>query len=304
MISVRDLTKRYGRTTAVAGLTFDLRPGVVTGFLGPNGAGKSTTMRMILGLDAPTSGSVTIHGKPYRDLPAPIHEVGALLDAKAVHGARTARTHLRWIARAGGVPRTRVDEVLDIVGLTSVANARIATFSLGMHQRLGIATALLGDPPVLLLDEPVNGLDPEGVHWLRTLLRDLAAEGRAVLVSSHLMNEMAETAEHVLVIGRGELIADLPIDEFTQRGARGHVRVVAPRLAELSTVLKHAGGAVTRRPEGALEVIGLDAARIGDLALEYRIGLHELTPVHAGLEAAFLELTRGSVQYRAHRGER
>ena len=229
MITARDLTKRYGDTTAVNGLSFDIKPGVVTGFLGPNGAGKSTTMRMILGLDAPSGGSVTVNGKAYRDLPAPMREVGALLDAKAVHGARTAYRHLQWVAQAGGIPRKRVDEVLDTVGLTDVAGKKVGNFSLGMYQRLGIATALLGDPPTLLFDEPVNGLDPEGIYWIRTLMQDLAAEGRTVFVSSHLMNEMEETAAHVIVIGRGELIADMPIADFTQRSARSHVHVVSPK---------------------------------------------------------------------------
>jgi ABC-2 type transport system ATP-binding protein len=298
LIKARDLTKRYGTTTAVEGLSFDIRPGVVTGFLGPNGAGKSTTMRMVLGLDNPTSGSVTVGGKSYRDLPAPVREIGALLDAKAVHGARTARRHLQWVAQAGGIPRGRVGEVLDLVGLTGVADKKVGSFSLGMYQRLGIATALLGDPPVLLFDEPVNGLDPEGIVWIRTLMRDLAAEGRTVFVSSHLMNEMEETADHVVVIGRGTLIADMPIAEFTQRDSHSHVHVVSPRADELARVLAGVGGEVTRDGNGSLKVTGLDAAKVGDLALEHGIGVHELTPVRASLESAFMDLTRDSVQYR------
>ncbi len=302
MITARDLTKRYGDTTAVHGLSFDIKPGVVTGFLGPNGAGKSTTMRMILGLDAPSGGSVTVNGKAYRDLPAPMREVGALLDAKAVHGARTAYRHLQWVAQAGGIPRKRVDEVLDAVGLSDVAGKKVANFSLGMYQRLGIATALLGDPPTLLFDEPVNGLDPEGIYWIRTLMQDLAAEGRTVFVSSHLMNEMEETAEHVIVIGRGELIADMPITDFTQRSARSHVHVVSPSATELAEALERAGAKVTKLDDGSLNVVGLDAPEIGDLALERRLGLHELTPVRASLEAAFMDLTKDSVQYRSHSG--
>ncbi|ALG10590.1 ABC transporter ATP-binding protein [Kibdelosporangium phytohabitans] len=298
MITARNLTKRYGATTAVDDLSFDIKPGVVTGFLGPNGAGKSTTMRMILGLDTPTSGAVTVGGKSYRDLPAPVREVGALLDAKAVHGARTAYRHLQWVAQAGGIPRRRVGEVLDLAGLAKVAGKKVGSFSLGMYQRLGIATALLGDPPVLLFDEPVNGLDPEGILWIRTLMRDLATEGRTVFVSSHLMNEMEETAGHVVVIGRGTLIADMPIEEFTRSDAHSHVHVVSPHADELARVLTDVGAAVTRGPAGSFDVTGLDAAKIGDLALEHRLGVHELTPVRASLETAFMDLTRESVQYR------
>nr|WP_221471515.1 ATP-binding cassette domain-containing protein [Amycolatopsis umgeniensis] len=297
------MTKKYGSTTAVHALSFDIKPGVVTGFLGPNGAGKSTTMRMILGLDAPTEGSVTVGGKAYRDLPAPMREVGALLDAKAVHGSRTAYSHLRWVAQAGGLPRRRVDEVLDTVGLTEVAGKKVGGFSLGMYQRLGIATALLGDPPTLLFDEPVNGLDPEGIYWIRNLMQDLAAEGRTVFVSSHLMNEMEETAAHVIVIGRGELIADMPITDLTQRSSRSHVHVISPQVTELAGVLERAGGTVAKLEDGSLNVVGLDAPRIGDIALERRLGLHELTPVRASLEAAFMDLTKDSVQYRSA-GER
>lgn len=284
---------------AVDGLSFDLKPGVVTGFLGPNGAGKSTTMRMVLGLDTPTSGSVTVNGKAYRDLAAPMREVGALLDPKAVHGGRSARNHLTWIAQAGGVSRRRVDEVLGLVGLSEVAGKKVGNFSLGMYQRLGIATALLGDPPVLLFDEPVNGLDPEGIFWIRNLMRQLADEGRTVFVSSHLMNEMQETAQHVVVIGRGKLIADMPISELTSRSARSHVLVVSPQAAELTRALEEAGATVTTVDGGALHVVGMDAPQIGDLARVKGIGLHELTPKQAILEAAFMDLTRDSVQYAA-----
>ena len=302
MIEARDLHKRYGDAVAVEGLTFDIAPGVVTGFLGPNGAGKSTTLRMILGLDHPTRGTVTVGGRAYRELPAPMHEVGALLDAKAVHGKRTARQHLRWLADAGGLPRGRVDEVLAEVGLTEVAGRRIGGFSLGMSQRLGIAAALLGDPATLLFDEPVNGLDPEGIRWIRTLVRRLAAEGRTIVVSSHLMNEMEETADHVLVIGRGRLIADTSMTDFRQRSAGSHVRVVSPDAARLQELLTRAGASVAASdgPDAsALTVVGIDAARIGDLAAEHGLRVHELTPHSASLEEAFMELTHDSVDYRA-----
>ncbi|GAA1952236.1 ABC transporter ATP-binding protein [Amycolatopsis minnesotensis] len=299
MIEANSLTKKYGDVKAVDGLSFEIKPGVVTGFLGPNGSGKSTTMRMILGLDAPTEGSAEVNGKSYAGLAAPMHEVGALLDAKAVDGARSARNHLRWVAKAGGAGRKRVEEVLDTVGLTSAADAKITGFSLGMYQRLGIATALLGDPPTLMFDEPVNGLDPEGIYWIRTLMRDLAAEGRTVFVSSHLMNEMEETAEHVIVIGRGRLIADMSITELTQGSARSHVRVVSPRAPELAEAVERAGGSVTVAEDGALLVAGLGSPEIGDIALDRHIGLHELSPRRASLEAAFMDLTSDSVQYRS-----
>jgi ABC-2 type transport system ATP-binding protein len=300
MIVADELTKRYGDTVAVDRLSFAIRPGVVTGFLGPNGAGKSTTMRLILGLDNPTAGSVTVDGRSYRELAAPMREVGALLDAKAIHGGLTARNHLRWLAQAGGVSRARVDEVLEAVGLTSVANRRVKGFSLGMSQRLGIATALLGDPSILLFDEPVNGLDPEGVLWVRTLFKRLAAEGRTIVVSSHLMSEMEETADHILVIGRGRLLADTTIGEFTQRSAHRQVRVVTPERDRLEPLLLQGeGSAVTSNGDGVLTVTGLDAARIGDIAAAHGIRLHELTPQRASLEAAFMELTRDSVDYRS-----
>ena len=241
---MRGLSKRYGATVAVAGISFEVRPGVVTGFLGPNGAGKSTTMRLIVGLDRPTAGSATVNGRPYQQLPAPMREVGALLDATAVHGGRTAHRHLTWLARAGGIRRSRVDEVLGQVGLADMAGRKVGGFSLGMSQRLGLAAALLGDPPTLLLDEPVNGLDPDGIRQVRVLLQDLAAEGRTVFVSSHLMAEMEETAEHVLVIGRGRLVADTSVAELTRRAGGGSVRVVSPRAAELAAALAAAGGLV------------------------------------------------------------
>jgi ABC-2 type transport system ATP-binding protein len=299
MIEVRDLSKNYGDVKAVDGLTFDVKPGIVTGFLGPNGAGKSTTMRMILGLDNPTSGSVTVKGTTYRDLPAPIYEIGALLDAKEVFGRRSAYQHLKWMAQAGGVPKQRIDEVLDIVGLTSVAGKSINGFSLGMYQRLGIAGALLGDPEILLFDEPVNGLDPEGILWIRNLMKKLAAEGRTVFVSSHLMHEMEETADHLIVIGRGKLIADTSIADFIQRSTQSHVRVVSPQASELTPRLYSAGATITVAGNGALIVTGIDAAQIGDIAASHGIRLHELAPQRARLEAAFMETTRDSVEYHS-----
>jgi ABC-2 type transport system ATP-binding protein len=290
VIEVRALTKRYGEMLAVDRLTFDVRPGVVTGFLGPNGSGKSTTMRLILGLDHPTSGTATVHGRPYRQLVAPLREVGALLDAKAVHGNRTARRHLSWLARAGGIPLRRVDEVLDLVGLTAAGGRKVRGFSLGMSQRLGLAAALLGDPATLLLDEPVNGLDPDGIRQVRLLLRQLAADGRTVLVSSHLMAEMEETADDVLVIDDGRLVADTTLAELTRRHGGGRVRVVTPWPERLTEVLAGIGGQVLPEPDGALEVSGLTAARIGDAAAGAGLALHELTPLRGSLEAAFLDL--------------
>lgn len=298
MIAARGLTKGYGDTLAVDHLSFEVRPGIVTGFLGPNGAGKSTTMRMIVGLDTPSAGTVTVNGRAYRDLPAPIREVGALLDAKAMDGGRTARQHLGWIAQAAGIPRQRVEEVLETVGLADVASRKVGGFSLGMSQRLGIATALLGDPPVLLFDEPVNGLDPEGIIWVRTLMRRLAAEGRTVFVSSHLMSEMQETADHVLVIGQGRLIADTTMASV-MAGGSGDVRVASPELDALAPFLQTAGGAVAPDRDGGVLVTGVNAARIGEIAAMHRIPLHELTPRRASLETAFMELTRYSVEYRA-----
>ena len=299
MIKADGLTKRYGDTLAVDQISFDVQPGIVTGFLGPNGAGKSTTMRMILGLDHPTSGTVTVNGKSYRVLQAPVQEVGALLEASAVHGGRSAYNHLLWQAQASGIPRSRVDEVLDMVGLTDVAGKKVGGFSLGMHQRLGIASALLGDPPVLLFDEPVNGLDPEGIRWVRSLFRRFAEEGRTIFVSSHLMSEMEQTADHVLVIGRGKLIADMPVTEITQRSAQSHVKVVSPRSEELVPLLESAGANISNGTTHELIVTGIEPSVIGDTAAEHGIPLHELSPRRASLEAAFMELTYDSVDFRA-----
>jgi ABC-2 type transport system ATP-binding protein len=303
MIEARGLVKRYGSTMAVDDLSFSVRSGLVTGFLGPNGAGKTTTMRMILGLDAPTQGSVTVDGRGYRDLPAPMHEVGALLDAKAVHGGRRARDHLLCLAQSNGIPRSRVDEVLRIVGLEGVARRRAKGLSLGMSQRLGIASALLGDPAVLIFDEPVNGLDPDGIHWVRTLMRTLAAEGRTVLVSSHLMSEMALTADHLLVIGKGRLIADTSADEFVRSSSQPSVHVRSPQAAELAARCRAAGATVAGPDAGTgpdvIEITGMDSAEAGKLAAAHGITLFELIPVRPSLEEAFMELTRDSVEYQA-----
>ncbi|MEW9528367.1 ABC transporter ATP-binding protein [Microbispora sp. NPDC049125] len=295
MIELRDLTKRYGERVVVDGLSCAVRPGVVTGFLGPNGAGKSTTMRMIAGLALPTRGTATVGGRPYAALPAPMREVGALLDARAVHGGRTAYNHLFCLARSNGIPRRRVEEVLGQVGLDNVAHRRVRTFSLGMFQRLGIAAALLGDPAVLMFDEPVNGLDPDGVRWIRTLMRGLAAQGRTVLVSSHLMSEMALTADHLLVIGRGRLIADTGIDDFIRAGSSPSVLVRSPDA--FMEILADAGARVRRRPDGTLDVTGLDSAEIGRLAAAHDVVLHELSPQRVSLEEAYMELTRDSVEF-------
>ena len=297
MIEVNEITKRYGETLAVDHLSFAVKPGIVTGFLGPNGAGKTTTMRMILGLDRPTSGTVTVNGRAYRDVAAPMNQVGALLDAKAANGGHTARQHLAWIARAGGVSSRRVDDVLEVVGLAEVAGRRLGGFSLGMYQRLGIAAALLGDPQTLIFDEPVNGLDPEGIRWIRSFLQGLASEGRTVLLSSHLMSEMEATADHIIVIGRGRLIADTSIAAFTQRSASNHVRVVSPQSADLRPLLERAGATVNAE-DGALIVTGVDAPVIGNVAAVHGLELHELSPRRASLEAAFMELTQGSQQYQ------
>jgi ABC-2 type transport system ATP-binding protein len=298
MIEARAVTKRYGDKTAVDDLTFTVRPGVVTGFLGPNGAGKSTTMRMILGLDAPTSGGVTVNGKHYAEHTAPLHEVGALLEAKAVHSGRSAYYHLLSLALTTGIPRRRVDEVIDMVGLRDVARRRVGGFSLGMGQRLGVAAALLGDPATLVLDEPVNGLDPEGILWIRTLLRALAAEGRTVFVSSHLMSEMALTAEHLIVIGRGKLIADLSVRDFTELASRKVVRVRTPEAARLRDLVVGADVSVTGVEPDVLEIAGLNSEAIGKAACAAAIPLVELTPVQASLEEAFMELTQDAVEFR------
>ncbi|MEU1227885.1 ATP-binding cassette domain-containing protein [Streptomyces sp. NPDC005828] len=298
MIEVRELTKRYGATTAVDALTFTVRPGRVTGFLGPNGSGKSTTLRMILGLHAPTSGSVTVDGRPFTDRSRGLRHVGALLDAGDVHGGRTARAHLAVLARSNRIPVSRVDEVLEEVGLAGAAGRRIGGYSLGMRQRLGIAGALLGDPPVLLFDEPLNGLDPEGVKWVRGLFRRLAAEGRTVFVSSHLMTEMEHTADELVVIGRGALIAAESLSEFAARGRRLSVTVGTPNRARLTALLLGEGAEVEEEA-GLLTVTGLPAARIGELALEHRVLLDQLTTRTASLEEAFMELTADSVEYLA-----
>jgi ABC-2 type transport system ATP-binding protein len=299
VIEVYQLTKRYVGSTAVDGLSFTVHPGRVTGFLGPNGAGKSTTMRVILGLDAPTSGRATINGQPYPQLRRPLHQAGALLDAGAVHGGRTAYNHLLAISASNGIGRRRVAEVLGLVGLDNAGGKRVRGFSLGMKQRLGIAAAMLGDPPVLMFDEPVNGLDPEGIAWIRGLLKQLAAEGRTIFVSSHLMSEMALTADHLIVIGRGRLVADAPIAEFIQHNSRGDVLVRSPAGGQLAGLLTQRGAAVTAETDGGLAVTGLDAAAIGDLASVHGITVHELTPRHASLEEAFMDLTRDSVDYHA-----
>ncbi|TLP63664.1 ABC transporter ATP-binding protein [Microbispora triticiradicis] len=297
MIEIRGLTKRYGDVTAVDGLSFDVRPGVVTGFLGPNGAGKTSTMRMILGLDRPTSGSATIGGRRYADLPTPLREVGALLDAHAVHPYRSAGKHLLALARGNGIGRRRVDEVLGLVGLADVAGRRPGGFSLGMKQRLGIAAALLGDPGVVLLDEPVNGLDPEGIRWIRSLTRDLASEGRTVLLSSHLMSEMALTADHLVVVGRGRLLADTGLDAFVRSAARETVVVRTPGARPLAALLEEAGATVRPGAGDELLVTGLSGATVGDVAGAHGIVLHELTPRRASLEEAYLELTGGSADF-------
>ncbi len=297
MIELRQLTKRYGEVAVVDGLSFDVRPGVVTGFLGPNGAGKTSTMRMILGLDRPTSGSATIGGRRYADLPVPLREVGALLDAQAVHPRRTAFGHLLSLAYGNGIGRRRVEEVLGLVGLADVAGRRPGGFSLGMKQRLGIAVALLGDPPVVLLDEPVNGLDPEGIRWIRTLTRSLAAEGRTVLLSSHLMSEMALTADHLVVIGRGRLIADTGLEAFVQSAARQGVLVRTPDARRLAPLLRESGATVRPGVDGGLMVTGMSGAEVGGLAGAHGIVLHELTPRRASLEDAYLELTGDSVEF-------
>jgi ABC-2 type transport system ATP-binding protein len=302
MIEASNLTKRYGSTVAVNDLSFTIRPGLVTGFLGPNGAGKTTTMRLILGLDYPTAGAVTVNGKPHPQLPSPMHEVGALLDAKAVHGGRSARNHLLCLAQTNGISRRRVDEVLGVVGLSDVAGKRSKGFSLGMSQRLGIAATLLGDPEILMFDEPVNGLDPEGILWIRNLMRSLAAEGRTVFVSSHLMSEMENTADHVIVIGRGRLIADCSMAEFIARSGGQAIRVRTPQPDALARAVAAAGGTSAGAPgdeAGELEVSGLTEERVGDIAFAHGVRLHHLAPSRASLEQAFMELTADSVEYHA-----
>jgi ABC-2 type transport system ATP-binding protein len=300
MIEVRGLSKRYGDKIAVNDLSFSVAPGKVTGFLGPNGAGKTTTMRLILGLDYPDAGDVAIGGKHYVNLAYPMREVGALIDAKAVHGGRSAYNHLLCLAQTNNLPKRRVGEVLEVVGLTEVARKRTKGFSLGMSQRLGIAATLLGDPALLMFDEPVNGLDPEGILWIRNLMKALAAEGRTVFVSSHLMSEMEHTADHLIVIGRGQLLADCTMEEFIARSSGQTVRVSTPQAELLAKAVAEAGGTVIPGGgDGTLTVSGLVAAQVGDIAFEHGVRLHELTVVRASLEAAFMELTADSVEYRA-----
>jgi ABC-2 type transport system ATP-binding protein len=300
VIEARGLVKRYGSTTAVDGVTFTIRPGLVTGFLGPNGAGKSTTMRMIMGLDSPTSGQVTIDGKRYAELRSPLHEVGALLDAKAVHTSRSAMNHLRALAATHGIGKARVREVIELAGLESVARKRVGGFSLGMGQRLGIAVALLGDPATVILDEPVNGLDPEGVIWVRNLARRLAAEGRTVFLSSHLMSEMAQTADHLLVIGRGRIIADAPMQEILAASGTARTRVRTDQPAILTEALAGEGGEIRAIEPEQLEVSGVDARTIAAVALRRQVLVYELTPVRASLEEAYLGLTQDEVEYHSH----
>jgi ABC-2 type transport system ATP-binding protein len=310
MIEARGLTKRYGTTAAVDDLSFTIRPGVVTGFLGPNGADKTTTMRLILGLDSPSSGTVTVNGRPHRQSSTPMRDVGALLEARAVHGGRSARNHLLCLAETNGMPLRRVDEVLGVVGLAGVARKRSKGFSLGMSQRLGIAAALLGDPEIVMFDEPVNGLDPEGILWIRNLMKSLAAEGRTVFVSSHLMSEMENTADHLIVIGRGRLIADCGMAEFIARSSTHTVRVRTPEPELLARAVTAAGARATlattatestsRTPDTPeLEVGGLTEERIGDIAFANGVRLHHLSTSRASLEQAFMEMTADSVEYRA-----
>jgi ABC-2 type transport system ATP-binding protein len=299
VIEASALTKVYGDKRAVDDLTFTVKPGIVTGFLGPNGSGKSTTMRLVLGLDRPTGGDVTVNGKHYREHAAPLHEVGALLEARSIHTGRSARNHLLALAQTHGIARRRVDELIDLVGLHDVARKRAGKFSLGMGQRLGIASALLGDPHTLLLDEPVNGLDPEGIHWIRNLLRGLAAEGRTVFVSSHLMSEMAVTADHLIVIGRGKLIADTTVDEFVRRASGLLVHVRTPQASKLCKLVAQEGVHVTSTEPNVLEIEGLTPEQVGELAAEHRIVLHGLSERQASLEEAFMHLTRDDVEFKA-----
>jgi ABC-2 type transport system ATP-binding protein len=299
MIEARGLTKRYGDTLAVDNLSFSVEPGKITGFLGPNGAGKTTTMRLILGLDHPTSGTVTVNGQPFVQLAHPMREVGALLDAKAVHGGRSAYNHLLCLAETNNLPRRRVGEVIALVGLGEVARKRSDGFSLGMGQRLGIAAALLGDPAILMFDEPVNGLDPEGILWIRNLMKALAAEGRTIFVSSHLMSEMEHTADHLLVIGRGKLISDCTVPEFIAANSAQSVRVRTPQPDTLSRAVAAAGGTAHEDGDGLIVVRGLNVSQVGDLAFDNAVRLHELAPAQASLEQAFMELTASSVQFHA-----
>jgi ABC-2 type transport system ATP-binding protein len=297
VLEVAGLTKRFGPVLAVDDLSFTVPPGRVTGFLGPNGAGKTTTMRVLLGLESPTSGTALVGGRNYQDIVRPLREIGSLLDATAVHGGRTAWFHLLSLARSNGIGRRRVTELMELTGLDSVAGRPVKQFSLGMKQRLGIAAALLGDPAALILDEPINGLDPEGIRWVREFLRTLAAEGRTILVSSHLMSEMAQTADHLIVIGKGRLLADTPMEEFVS-GTHRDVQVRSPRSAELAGLLTSDGAAVTADGDGLLTVTGIEASAIGDLALLHGIAVHELVPRHASLEEVYLDLTSGSTDFK------
>ncbi|WP_167468253.1 ABC transporter ATP-binding protein [Streptomyces coelicoflavus] len=303
MIELEGLTKRYGEKVAVNNLSFTVRPGIITGFLGPNGAGKSTTMRMVLGLDRPTAGDVRIDGRHYDQLPDPLTYIGALLEAKAWHGGRSAHNHLLCLAQSNGIPASRVREVLDTVGLSAVARKKTKGFSLGMGQRLGIAAALLGDPRILMFDEPVNGLDPEGIHWIRNLMKTLASQGRTVFVSSHLMSEMALTADHLVVIGQGRLLADTSMAEFIAENSRSYVRIRTPQREQLLDALHGAGVTVVEVGDGVLEVDGDKSEAVGELAARQQIVLHELSPQRASLEEAFMQLTAESVEYHAHDGQ-
>ncbi|UFS58977.1 ABC transporter ATP-binding protein [Subtercola endophyticus] len=298
MIEAHGLTKRYGPKTAVDGVNFTVRPGLVTGFLGPNGAGKSTTMRMIVGLDRPTSGSVTVNGKNYKDSHAPLHEVGVLLDAKAVHSGRSAYNHLLGLGATHGIGAKRVKEVIEMTGLESVAKKRVGGFSLGMGQRLGIAAAMLGDPGTLILDEPVNGLDPEGVVWVRELVRFLASEGRTVLLSSHLMSEMAMTADHIIVLGKGRILADAPVAEMVSASTVSSVRAVSPQASDIARLLVSPDVTITSVDAQTLQIVGLTSAAVGEAAASAGIVLHELTPIKGSLEDAYMNLTADAVEYR------
>ncbi|MGW0118492.1 ABC transporter ATP-binding protein [Streptomyces sp. NPDC003327] len=300
MIELDGLTKRFGARTAVDRLSFQVRPGMITGFLGPNGAGKSTTMRMMLDLDNPTSGTVRIDGRHYRELDEPLKYIGALLDAKAMHGGRSAYNNLLCLAQSNRIPERRVGEVLDLVGLTAVARKKSKGFSLGMGQRLGIASALLGDPEILMFDEPVNGLDPEGIHWIRNLMKALAAEGRTIFVSSHLMSEMALTADHLIVIGQGKLLADTTMADFIQRNSRSYVQLRSPQREQLRDALYAGGFTVVEAGDGSLEVDGATTDELGELAAGHRLVLHELSAQRASLEEAFMRMTAGAVEYHAH----
>jgi ABC-2 type transport system ATP-binding protein len=297
MLQARDLVKTYGKKVAVDHLSFDVEPGRVTGFLGPNGSGKSTTMRLLLGLDRPTSGKALVAGRPYAELRNPLHDVGAVLEAKQVHPGRTGRNHLRWVAAYNRIPRRRVEEVLALVGMTDAAHRRAGQYSLGMLQRLGIAGALLGDPGILLFDEPVNGLDPDGIVWIRTMMKSLAAQGRTIFVSSHLLSEMSVTADHLVVIGRGQLITQTSTQDFIRRSSLNRTRVRSPHLDRLVTVVREAGMTAEQDANGALLVDGVETDAVGELAARNGITLHELSPQRASLEEAFMELTKDAVEY-------